>query len=541
MRLNKDMMDRRSGKKQTILFLSFLLLISYLAFNTGIISDDYDTMARAPEKDLFKSLALDGKSIFIDVPVLHYTHFIWYRYFELDDQAFVNAIKILYLLLSFFLISRFFTVFLDETNAMLASFLFIFFPSHDSTVYCFNLQYLTLSFAFYLYAFYLAHKNKLIPAAIFALIASFMSYGSTPIAIGLFVLFLLRKELKKGLAILAPNIIYAAYYIYISKVFKDGGGKISSGIAAGTLVKNFIMQIVTFIDAALGPSMWMKIYHSFFQLSALSLVIGILSIIVIARYVRNYISNVPRSFAKRNDEAISNEGASRPDKNLLLSLTALTFISFAMFAVNGRYPQIAFNLGNRVTIFGSLLLAYLLVAVPKNRAVRTVIFAVMIFCALGISDHWKAWNINQREVIRNIRDNPGLKNYKDDSMIYVSGNQYSKFGPVSHIEFLSERYVSAPVFQLALGKDIVAVPINKNHVFKDGYFIDTKDGFKEKIGSSIGIYDSEGDRFFRMDSKEMNSYIGSLPPEKRHWTQMVNVPFVRNILIRLKPESKKYF
>lgn len=54
-------------------------------------------------------------------------------------------------------------------------------------------------------------------------------------------------------------------------------------------------------------------------------------------------------------------------------------------------------------------------------------------------------------VIDNIRTNKELASYHNGAPIYVSGNQYSRMGPFSHIEFLSEYFVVRSVINLTAG------------------------------------------------------------------------------------------
>lgn len=275
---------------------------------------------------------------------------------------------------------------------------------------------------------------------------------------------------------------------------------------------------MTFIDAMVGPSMWLKIYYSFSQLSAPSFIIGILVTII---FYKKYQDSGKRYNAK-----------------LVLSFLVLMLLSFAMFSVTGHYPQLAFNLGNRSTIFGSLLLAYLIVLIPGPHKLKTLIFALIIFSILGISDHWKKWNVHQQSVITNIRNNQDVKNYQDNKVIYVSGNQYSKYGPISHIEFLSEGWVTRCLFKLLFEKEIQAEPINKRHRYRDGYLIDRKYGLKMKLDSYIYLYDSERDALFKLESEKINGYVDSLPADNRHWMQIMNVKFIKDAVYKLMPRLK---
>ena len=282
------------------------------------------------------------------------------------------------------------------------------------------------------------------------------------------------------------------------------------------LIKQFVLQVVTFIDSVVGPSMWLKLYYSYYELSAISFVMGTLLIFIF------YITY------KENEDNYNSK--------LIISFIVLLLMSFAVFAITGGYPQLAFNLGNRTTVFGSLLLAYLIVLIPSSRKKKTAVFAIFLFSILGISDHWKDWHKQQMQVIKNIANNDALIEYKESKTIYVSGNQYSKYGPISHIEFLSENWVTSAVFNLALKKNIRAVTINKRHVYEDGYLIDTKNNSKAEVNDYINVYDSANDRLFTLNFEEINSYIDSLPPDTRHWVQMLDKEnFIKKIILYLMP------
>ncbi|MFC1576150.1 hypothetical protein ACFL3J_00615 [Candidatus Omnitrophota bacterium] len=518
--INPTQFIKKIDKNTIAVFLLYFLVIAYLVINTGIISDDFDAMDRLSGKSFVETLIPTGKFYFIETPAQYYVNHIWYHFFRIDNQTAANAFKIFYIFLSFYLISRFFSIFLNRQNALFVSFLFIFFPSHDSTTYWFMIQSMTLCFAFYLYAFYLAYRDKIIPAFLLATLASFISYGSPVLAISLFILFALYKKFKKGLVLLIPNIIYSAYYIFVSKFLAMGVDKtaMAKDSSVYSVVKQFALQVITFIDATVGPSMWVKIYYAFSQLSVLSIIIGILLTVVFYKKYR--------------------EGAGRYDRKLLFALLVLTCLSLGMFAVTGFYPQLAFNLGNRVTIFGSLLLAYLFVLMPMPHKLRTAAFALIIFTVLGISDHWKDWSLQQQRVARNIKNNQEFIKYETAEVIFVSGNQYSKYGPISHIEFLSEGYVVAPLVHLLFEGRINATPITKRHVYQNGYLVDKRDDFKIEVRDSIIVYDSEKDEIFVLDAEEINLYIDSLPTENRHWIQVLDNKTLKGIIFRLMPRLR---
>jgi hypothetical protein len=97
------------------------------------------------------------------------------------------------------------------------------------------------------------------------------------------------------------------------------------------------------------------------------------------------------------------------------------------------------------------------------------------------------------------------------------------------------------VFNLALKKNIRAVTINKRHVYEDGYLVDRKYNSKNKIAGYINIYDSENNKLFKLDVEDINSYIDSLPPENRHWTQMIKNEKINDAILKLMPRLKYAF
>ncbi len=184
-----------AGNLRPVYIVCFVL-IAYFIIGTGIVSDDFSCTLTMRGKSVIESI---DPRLCPHTPMENIFFFLWYPFFNPDNTLFVEIIKILYLWLSFYMISKFFSIFLDSKYALLASFLFIFFPSHDATVYWFLGQYLAISMAFYLFAYYLAHKGRLLPAFLSATVASFLSYGSPAVAVPLFLLFVLkvRKDLAE--------------------------------------------------------------------------------------------------------------------------------------------------------------------------------------------------------------------------------------------------------------------------------------------------------------------------------------------------------
>ncbi len=518
---NKGLLaDKKYRNIEIYISLSCFALISYLLINTGYISDDYTEMLLVKDKNIKDLLLPYG--IWLSTPIEHYTHHIWYSFFKINSEALVTVFKIVYICLSFYIVKRFFSIYLDTEKSFLASFLFIFFPTHDSVTYWYLGMYLTMTISFYLYAFYLAYYNKLLQALLLSFVASFLSYGSPPVAFALCVLFALNKEFKKAAIIIGPNIIYSIYYIIITKVVAvtDGGAKLPGEVGVCKIIKQFALQIVTFVDAVFGPSMCLKIYYSFYQLSVLSIVIGALVTVFIYKIHKKYKKDISKYNVK-----------------LVLSLSLLIISSFVMFSITGRYPQLAFNLGNETTIYSSLLISYLLVLAPVSVTLRTIFCAIMLFSILGVSDHWKSANLQRQQIISDLRSNQDLVNYKENKKIYISGNQYSKYGALSHLEFLVQSWTVASVVELALdNNNITATTINKNHEYVNGYLIDKKSNTRAEVTDYINVYDSEKDSLLKVDAEEINSYISSLPSDTRHWIQMLGKDnVIKKIVLYLMP------
>jgi len=406
---------------------------------------------------------------------------------------------------------------------MMVSFLFIFFPTHDSTAYFYLGMYLSLSIALYLYAYYLVFSNRLIWAGIFSTLSSFLSYGSPPIAFSLFILCAFKRSYRKGLVLLIPNIIYCVYFVVVTRIINEGSKRLPEALHFNSLFKQFVLQIGSFIDAIIGPSFFLKVWYSILENNATS-------IIIVTLFSAVYIILL-KSKKEENQKY-------KIDKELLIIFIVLTLSSLGMFAITGYYPQIAFNLGNRVTIYGSLLAAYLIVTVPIPEKIRRGVLLIFLVAIVGISAHWKQWNQRQMYVIDNISTNKELASYDSAVPIYVSGNQYSRMGPFSHIEFLSEHFVVKSIFNLAGHEKLSARSLNKRFVYENGAIIDKKYNDEYPVGDSVMVYDSESDQLLKIASQDLNSYINKLPYDKRHWIQFVDSEYLNTMILKLMPRLK---
>ncbi|MBV5350287.1 hypothetical protein JZU71_03900, partial [bacterium] len=357
----------------------------------------------------------------IAFPVEHFTHTLAYHYFGRNIIWGYDILKAAYTVISLWMMARFFSLYLDSWRSSLAAFLFIFLPNHDATVFWFIGQYLMLSISAYCFGFYQIRSGKFISGILFSTLASFISYGSMPVAVGLALLALLEGQRKHALLLLAPNALYIIYYLVISFVFELGPQRLPSQLDVIALFRQFALQLITFLDSNLGPSFWLKVVLAIREISWPHIIIGIFALA--------FVSNRWKS------------SEVRVSKPLLISLATIAALALGTFALTGRYPQIAFNLGDRVTIYGSLLLSYCLVSTFPKKLSSTLVFSLTLFSALGLSTHWRNWTIHQDKVIFQIANNSAIRKLPMDTNLMVTGNQYSQLGFMSHLEFLSENYV----------------------------------------------------------------------------------------------------
>ncbi len=289
------------------------------------------------------------------------------------------------------------------------------------------------------------------------------------------------------------------------------------------ILKQYILQIGTFIDSSMGISFLFKVYYSILDNSLFSSIVAI--ILTIAFYI-NFNSNRDKVNLK-----------------LVLSLVFVLLFAFGIFSLTGFYPQIAFNLGDRVTIFGSLLISYLIVILVyrANRVLATAITAVFIFSILGLSNHWKEWNQEQLKIIGNISKNKDIRAIPNDEVIFVSHNQYSKLGELSHIEFFAEG-IPQYIFKVALNKDLKISTINKRFIYSDSKLIDTKYNTSYNVKNFIYVYDSLNNKVLKIEKEDINKYIASLPKDNRHWIQLLDKDsFITKVVLYLMPRLQYAF
>jgi hypothetical protein len=498
-------------------FFFLLPLVVYLLWNTGFATDDYVHFLNGLTRSISENWL---PKEYVSVPVLHYTHGL--AYFVLGDRPWAyDLLKATYAGVGIFLANRFFRLFCAPRRALLLAFLFVFLPLHDAATFWLTGLYLVLSFCFYLFAYSQAAAGRYGVAVLFALLGSFSSYGSPPIAFGLALLALMQRRLKHAAALLVPNLIYILYYLCTSLMLKAGTQRLTGEFSFGALGKQLLLQGGTFFDATFGPSGWAKLYFSIASLDGLGLAAGLLAAIALLLFV----AREPRLAA---------------DHRLLVAASVILAGSFGMFALTGLYPQLAFSLGDRIMIYGGFFLVCLMAVARLPRWVEMGTVLVLCLAISGVSSHWKRWNQSVERVAANIRAHDGFRTLAAGTRLYVSGHQYSKLGPYSHIEFFTADYVVQTFFMLQLGGNIPfrAMSFNRRLVFEGDNLRDRKYGGSAPVAGGIWLYDSERNALEWITSAEIPAHLRSLPDETRHWTQQLGDGWLRTRLLEAVPRLR---
>jgi hypothetical protein len=496
------------------------MFVFWTTWHTGLATDDFVHLNHALRTPIAEMLL---PTAYLSTPVLQYTHAMAYALFG-SHMWMYDILKAVYLLFALFASARFFSVFTSIQRAHLGAIVFILCPLHDGATLWLTGQYLILSLAFYFLAYVSAQSGHTGRAVLLALLASFSSYGSPPLAAGLTLMLLLQRHWRGALALALPNAAYIVYYGISSVLLKAGTTRLPYQFDFYRWLKSYFAQLASFADAALGPSAWLKYTLSIASLGTLSAIVAAAAAVSLWRWARN-----------------SEPASLTPQTRLLAYGTlAISLSAFAVFALTGAYPQVAFNLGDRVVIYGVLFLNALLIRYAPTRTL-TVAAVITLIAFLGISDHWKAWNDTTQTSSAQIRTQfqTGLASQTTQT-IFVSGLQYSRLGPMTHIDHFTAGYVIHEIFSLTNpGRNsLAAVSYNHRLRLQGDSLVDVKYGNRHPVGDSILVYDAGRNTLTNIAKKDIAESLAALPDEPRHWTQMLGPGLVRETILWLMPSLK---
>lgn len=491
--------------------------IIYALWQTGLATDDFVFLRNSQENSLASSL---WPTVYFSVPLLHYTHALMYFLFGEYYWAY-DLLKAAYLTFCFLAAWRFFSIFYGTERAFFGALCLLLSPLHDAATLWLTGQYLILSLGFYMWAYTRAHEDRDFQAAVLATCGSFCSYGSPPLAVGFALMFAWQRRWKAALLLLIPNVAYSLFYFYTSVIMSVGIKRLQPEYSLGTLAKSYVAQIGSLVDASVGPSAWLKFALSIASLSWLSLAVGL----GLAAWLWRTGSRLY-------------SGADAPTRRVpLIGGATIVALALGIFALNGKYPQVAFNLGDRVMIYADLFAAILLMHLARPRILAGATI-VTVFAFLGISDHWKEWNyklhVSANQIVQlNVATRP-------NSPLFVTGLQYSRLGPMTHIDHFTATYVVQSFFDVARhGKAKISVAsFNRRLELQTEDLYDIKYGERTPVGDTILLYDADSNTLSTVPKGQIVARISNLPMELRHWTQLLGPGLLRDAILWFMPRLK---
>lgn len=493
----------------------FCILIILFLWGTGPASDDF---ANLSTEDLRNGNPLPSGIVWT-LPVQHYTHFFLYQFLEPDSIFGFAFIKTVYALLSFLMIDSFLSTYTtNKAKRAAAALLLVFLPCHDSTVFWYIGQHMLLSMAFLLYGYGLMRRGKSpIATSVFFLLGSFISYGSPAVVAALGCMCMYRKNWKQLTWLWGLHSIYVVYYSIISK--QVARSRLPDTFSIVSLTKQLVLQVGTWADAVIGPSMWFKVFFSISSVTIVSAIAAISSFVIFTK------------LDKRNTKAMNNKDR----KELWVGATAAVGSTIGLFALTGKYPHIAFNLGNRTTLYSSAIVVALLFLPQKFERTRTV-FALLFFAAIfGLADHWRHQTTIQTNVVHQMLNNGKLSAAANSGKVFVTGNFYSRLGKLDHIEFLSENWVPHGIIRM---RD-PDVPMNfysldsrctvKNDVLVDKY------GVEVPLEGDLFLYNSRTDTVKAIHKSKLPAITKKEKQAIRHWVFLLKNNALLEYAVKLMP------
>ena len=506
-------------------FLFFFLIFSfYLVYKTGLHGDDLTFISNLHNKGFYYFLSVPYINVGYEISLLFLPgyYFFWWPYwlFGLENQIFYDILKAFFLLSSFYFIFKFCSDYFSQYKSILFSLFFIFYPSHDTTTYWYITSTYILVPALIMYSHYLINKKFYNRGFIINLFACFAFYTSPPFVFGLSIIFLLNKEIKKFFYFVLPGFFYLFYYFFFYFFTRNIERRINDEVSLLKFIKNCIIQFLSSIDAAIGPSFWLKVYWS---TTYLSLFTFILSLIVIIFFI----------FTNTNEKL-------KKSPLLIIAFFSTFILSILMIALTGEYTQTAFNLGNRITTYVSFFISFLIIYYINSRKLLSIIIIIFFLPIFGISDYWKSWNNKQIEILANIDNNILLEKLNFEDTLIIYNNAYSKFGPFDHIEFFSMPWNIKSIFKNKV-KTKKIIPMVSYITIDNNMIIDQKFGGKIELGNKIFLYDSNTNNLKKIDYKKLTEIINDKKLEKRHWLQLLSIPFLEKIVLYLNPNLQYLF
>lgn len=505
-------------------FFSFVLV-----FGTGIFSDDLSALSQPPTP-ILEALYPEEKAA---TPLLHYTHQIFLEAEPLRQPWMVEGCKALYVVFTYSGLFFFFHCFFPGPWASLAAFLVLFYPSHEASTFWFIGQHTTLSLGFFTWAFYAAKTGKKVPCIILSAAGSWVSYGSTPFALAMGLWFWLKKQKKQALWLFLPNFLYIFYFLFLTEVIGVGTQRVSSDLGPGAFFRRYLLQVLSSLDATVGISFFLKTGLSMAEAGWWGLLLaGVPTALLFWPSIRETVSKELPLLEK-----ISGDRGRMTACLLVMVLTA-----FGLFAVVGLYPQTAFNLGNRAGIYSCLLAVWLLFLLIKPTQPHFLgLFFFGMLCAIGMSRHWRNWDKEQADAIRQVAKMKLAGKLGQADLWFTQGMRYSRMGWFDHVEGASESWVASSYLRLGGGVTNTVLPISRHLEVGKDKIIDHKYESCYRLAGTIRIINLDTGEVRATDPKSLAKQVEKLSTDKRHWFQLLSSGWVKEAILRFMPRMEYFF
>lgn len=504
-------------KSKIGILIALVGFLVYLILGTGLHGDDLATIAQFSNWTFEEWIIPNParQEIFL-LTFPSYVSFFWtYWLFGNNFDYVYDFIKIIMHIFFLWCSYKFFKDYLSNDRAVIAAIIFILSPIHDATIY----WYMCLPYLFSTSLILLSHqliKSNFLKIGFFiCMLGAFSFYSSPPYILGLSVLFLFEREYKKFFTFLLPGVLYITFYASMQALTNGVERRVNSELENVDVMRNFFLQPITMLDSFVGPSFFLKIWSSIQSISILGLCISML----LCAYAASFIKNL--------------SSPTKINRRLLLSIALVVILSFAIYSVTGLYNHSPFNLGNRSTLYGSLLFAVLFASyIPSKKISTLILFIFFILPSVGLSEHWKEWNQVQKKITYQIESTILLNTIPADSLIFVKDNLYSKLGSYSHIEFLIMPWT---LKALSPNNTEMIALTNYLEINENKKLIDKKWGSSIDLPINLFLYDSKKNLLLPISKEELTLELSNQPKLFRHWIQFLEGTAAHNILISIYP------
>jgi hypothetical protein len=511
-------------------FILFIILI-YIFLFTGLNGDDFWAINELRQHDFQYYLDPDPETKKQMFFALTSWYLYWWAYFLLEDNFLIiyDLIKIIIHLLMIYLTFSFMSKYFSKEKALLGSLTFIFFPTHDSTVFWLMVVIHVLGPCSLLFFFYLIEKYKKYFLSFLLLPVCFISYANPPFMAALSLIFILKRKYKEFFIFSIPCFIYIITYFGFSFLTDGIERRVDKNLSIFYIIKNFILQILSLIDSFIGPSFFLKIYYSYREISIPYLIFIFIAIIIII-----LIYKIPSQDKNTKTKNF---------KEIFLIAFFSVFFSICMFSLTGLYNHSPFGLNNRTTVYFSFFASIILISTFNIKFIRFFFIFVVLIPLFGLSNHWKNNNKEQNAIIKNISNNKFLQSLdKENTLIIVKGYNFSILGKFSNIEVFSMPWNTSAIFEMKSGqKNVIAltdeITANKNLILNNKHKI-----VYDLNKYNIYLYDLSVNKIDKIDNNYLLNQISNKKKEIRHWVQLEGVPsFIKNGIIFFSPRLNYLF